>query len=95
MCVAAALVLAASLHAQRLDNGLAAYIDSIRAIDNHAHVVAPDLEHYRGIVPCGIAEHGVTSLAKLAVAASMSDVDRGLRETFDEVFGAEATCRIV
>lgn len=40
--------------------------------------VAPDLGHYGGIVPCGIAEHGVTSLAALGVEASMAEVDAAL-----------------
>ena len=34
--------------------------------------VDPDLDHYRGIVPCGIAEHGVTSLAALGISATMT-----------------------
>jgi lipoyl(octanoyl) transferase len=55
--------------------------------------VAPDLENFRGIVPCGISEHGVTSLARLGIAASMEGVDDALRATFDEAFGA-ATCRV-
>ena len=49
--------------------------------------VDPDLGHYRGIVPCGIAEHGVTSLAALGVTASMPEVDIALRAAFAEVFG--------
>jgi len=49
--------------------------------------VAPDLTHYRGIVPCGIAEHGVTSLAVEGAAADMAALDAALRATFDEVFG--------
>ncbi len=49
--------------------------------------VAPDLAHYRGIVACGIREHGVTSLAALGVEAAMSDVDLALRRNFDAVFG--------
>ena len=49
--------------------------------------VAPDLSHYRGIVACGIREHGVTSLAALGVDAKMDEVDRALRRSFDEVFG--------
>ena len=49
--------------------------------------VAPDLAHYRGIVACGIREHGVTSLAALGVDASMAEVDRALRRNFDAVFG--------
>ncbi len=48
--------------------------------------VDPDLTHYAGIVPCGIADHGVTSLAALGVEASMEEVDRVLRATFEEIF---------
>ena len=50
--------------------------------------VAPDLSHYAGIVPCGIAEHGVTSLADLGLPVAMADLDAALAATFDEVFGA-------
>lgn len=49
--------------------------------------VAPDLTHYAGIVPCGIAGHGVTSLADLGVTASMEVVDNALRGRFERVFG--------
>jgi lipoyl(octanoyl) transferase len=48
--------------------------------------VAPDLGHYSGIVPCGISEHGVTSLAALGIAAGMDEVDAALRAAFQEVF---------
>jgi lipoyl(octanoyl) transferase len=54
--------------------------------------IEPELEHYRGIVPCGIAEHGVTSLAMLGIAATMGDVDAALRTTFREIFGDGLTC---
>ena len=56
--------------------------------------VDPELDHYRGIIPCGIAEHGVTSLARLGVGATMEDVDRTLQATFSGVFGAERRCEI-
>jgi lipoyl(octanoyl) transferase len=47
--------------------------------------VAPDLDHFRGIVPCGIREHGVTSLAALGIAAGMADMDAALRRHLDAV----------
>jgi lipoyl(octanoyl) transferase len=50
--------------------------------------VDPELEHFTGIVPCGIAEHGVTSLADLGLTATMADVDLALRAAFEGVFGA-------
>ncbi len=50
--------------------------------------VAPDLEHFSGIVPCGIRGHGVTSLRALGVAASMAEVDAALRASWAEVFGS-------
>jgi lipoyl(octanoyl) transferase len=49
--------------------------------------VAPDLSHYAGIVPCGVREHGVTSLADLEVVASMADADAALRAAFETIFG--------
>ena len=58
--------------------------------------VDPDLDHFRGIIPCGIAPeasgHGVTSLARLGIAASMAEIDEALRASFDAVFGASAAC---
>jgi lipoyl(octanoyl) transferase len=52
--------------------------------------VAPDLAHYRGIVPCGVSAHGVTSLAALGKTTEMDAVDAALREAFGEVFGERA-----
>ena len=49
--------------------------------------VDPDLDHFRGIVPCGISEYGVTSLAALGIKATMRDADVALRQAWDEVFG--------
>ncbi|MGF1561212.1 MAG: lipoyl(octanoyl) transferase LipB [Geminicoccaceae bacterium] len=48
--------------------------------------VAPDLSHFTGIVPCGIREHGVTSLADLGKPVSMAALDRALRTTFKANF---------
>ncbi|CAN7603514.1 lipoyl(octanoyl) transferase LipB [Rhizobium sp. LjRoot30] len=50
--------------------------------------VDPDLEHFSGIVPCGITAYGVTSLVDLGLPVMMSDVDMRLREAFETVFGA-------
>ena len=50
--------------------------------------VEPDLDHFGGIVPCGIAEHGVTSLVDLGVPATMDEADAALRTSFRRVFGA-------
>ena len=49
--------------------------------------VDPELEHYSGIVPCGVTGHGVTSLADLGVSVSMDEVDRVLRAQFEARFG--------
>src|SRR4029079_8054465 len=49
--------------------------------------VDPDLSHYAGIVPCGIAGHGVTSLLDLGITATTPEVDAALREAFMSVFG--------
>lgn len=49
--------------------------------------VEPDLEHFKGIVPCGIAEHGVTSLVDLGLPVTMGDLDLALKATFEQVFG--------
>jgi len=48
--------------------------------------VEPDLGHYDGIVPCGIAEHGVTSLVDLGLPVTVTDVDLALQRTFSTVF---------
>ncbi len=51
--------------------------------------VDPELEHFSGIVPCGIPGYGVTSLRDQGLGASLDDVDQALRETFGPIFGAE------
>ncbi len=49
--------------------------------------VHPDLTHFTGIIPCGIAEHGITSLAALGVEVTMAAVDAALQANFMKVFG--------
>ena len=49
--------------------------------------VAPDLSHFDGIVPCGIREHGVTSLADLGLPVTLDQADAALKASFREVFG--------
>jgi lipoyl(octanoyl) transferase len=49
--------------------------------------VEPDLGHYAGIVPCGITEHGVTSLVDLGLPVSMDEADAALKASFEAVFG--------
>lgn len=50
--------------------------------------VEPDLEHFGGIVPCGIQEHGVTSLVDLGLPVTLTDVDVALQRSFLTVFEA-------
>ena len=49
--------------------------------------VEPDLSHFSGIVPCGVADHGVTSLVDLGLPVTMADLDLALKSAFAEVFG--------
>lgn len=51
--------------------------------------VEPNLEHFGGIVPCGIQDHGVTSLVDLGLPVTLSDVDVALKRNFSHVFAAE------
>jgi len=46
----------------------------------------PDLEHFTGIVPCGVRGYGVTSFADLGITATMADLDIALMETFGAIF---------
>jgi lipoyl(octanoyl) transferase len=52
--------------------------------------VDPDLDHFGGIVPCGITDPGVTSLVDLGLPVTMEDLDVALKRTFEEIFGDEA-----
>ena len=49
--------------------------------------VDPDLSHYDGIIPCGVGEHGVTSLVDLGLPVSLADVDAALKMTLTKGFG--------
>lgn len=50
--------------------------------------IAPDLSHYRGIVPCGIRDHGVTSLRAQGIQAALPEVDAALKANFMKIFVA-------
>ncbi|WP_372785648.1 lipoyl(octanoyl) transferase LipB [Phenylobacterium sp.] len=52
--------------------------------------VEPDLAHFSGIVPCGVTDHGVTSLVDLGLPATLDEADAALRVSFAEVFGPVA-----
>ncbi len=56
--------------------------------------VDPNLEHYQGIVPCGIADHGVTSMKDLGVDVSMQDLDEVLQQKWLEVFEPQRSQRV-
>ncbi len=49
--------------------------------------INPNLEHYSGIVPCGLHDYGVTSFANLVIACSMQQFDQSLRSKFEAAFG--------
>jgi lipoyl(octanoyl) transferase len=49
--------------------------------------VDPDLSHFDGIIPCGVSEHGVTSLVDLGLPVSMADLDVALKVSFERIFG--------
>ncbi|MCS0505233.1 lipoyl(octanoyl) transferase LipB [Ancylobacter sp. GSK1Z-4-2] len=53
--------------------------------------VEPELAHFEGIVPCGVREHGVTSLVELGLPMTMEDVDLALRREFEVLFGPTRT----
>ena len=55
--------------------------------------VEPDLDHFAGIVPCGVTEHGVTSLVDLGLPVSLAEADAALRASFERVFGATQEAR--
>jgi lipoyl(octanoyl) transferase len=58
--------------------------------------VEPNLAHFGGIVPCGLSQYGVTSLAALGIAATMHDADVALRAAWEEVFetAADYACEL-
>ncbi len=56
--------------------------------------VEPALEHFTGIVPCGIAAHGVTSLRALGHQTTMAEADEALRAAFADVFGVRLEDRV-
>ncbi|MGD1878477.1 MAG: lipoyl(octanoyl) transferase LipB [Kiloniellaceae bacterium] len=77
------------LHGSREDKIAAIGVRVRRWVTYHgiAINVEPDLGHFSGIVPCGIAEHGVTSLVDLGLPVGLPDLDAALRASFTGVFG--------
>jgi lipoyl(octanoyl) transferase len=55
--------------------------------------VDPHLEHFSGIIPCGVRDHGVTSLVDLGLPVTMPDVDLALRSAFGPIFGPTRVIR--
>jgi lipoyl(octanoyl) transferase len=88
---------------RRTDRGEPAREDKVAAIGVRVrhwvsyHGVAlnvdPALDHFAGIVPCGVAGYGVTSLADLGIAVTMAEVDMALRAEFAAVFGRPGSSR--
>ena len=77
----------------RLEDKIAAIGIRVRhwvTLHGFALNVEPDLSHFSGIVPCGVADarYGVTSLADLGLPVSMPEVDMALRAAFEPLFGA-------
>ncbi len=78
------------------DNGVPLYDDKIAALGIRLHKwvsfhgisinVNPNLEHFSGIVPCGIEGHGVTSLKELGLDTNYSELDLHLKRNFERVF---------
>jgi lipoyl(octanoyl) transferase len=54
--------------------------------------VEPDLSHFDGIVPCGVTQHGVTSLVDLGLPVTMDEADAALKASFRRVFGPTEDC---
>jgi lipoyl(octanoyl) transferase len=82
----------AGLHGEMAEDKIAAIgVRMRRWVSFHgiALNVEPDLAHFSGIVPCGIAEShfGVTSLVDLGLPVGLPDVDMALRHSFEEIFG--------
>jgi lipoyl(octanoyl) transferase len=81
----------------RRDAGMAAREDKIAAIGVKLRRwvsfhgislnVEPDLGHFSGIVPCGVTDHGVTSLVDLGLPVTLDEADAALKASFREVFG--------
>ena len=55
--------------------------------------IDPELSHYKGIVPCGISDMGVTSMKALGVEISAQDVDAALRKSWADIFGDQSAAR--
>jgi lipoate-protein ligase B len=70
----------------QLDHGAAAHSQELVHGNDGAAQDHGDFD-FDGIVPCGIRQHGVTSLADLGVPATMADVDVAMKRCFEKIFG--------
>jgi len=76
------------------DNGSEAKIGAIgvrirRSVSFHGASlnIDPNLDHYKGIVPCGISDYDITSISDLGLNVKMPEIDKVLRQTFKKIFG--------
>ena len=78
--------------AGRMDKIAAVGVRVSRWVSYHGISVnlSPDLDHYRGIVPCGVKDQGITSVEDLGQIVSMPELDLALRLGFEQVFGPVA-----
>ena len=57
--------------------------------------IDPNLDHFEGIVPCGVADHGITSLWNLGITVTTSEVDSALKINFENVFERKTTETVI
>ncbi|GAA4129930.1 hypothetical protein GCM10023067_47560 [Aminobacter aganoensis] len=76
-----------TVHPRRQDSAIGIRLRRWVSFHGIAINVEPELGHFSGIVPCGVTDHGVTSLVDLGLPVTMSDLDVALKAAFEEIFG--------